>query len=367
MRRYIICAVLFLFAISLPTSSQAQKKAQDKKTGVIIYTATKKAFTDKSEALGTLRANESVDLTSTVTEKVTDITFKDNQTVKKGDVLIRMDIMEEQAELAEQRSILNEAQRQVKRLEPLIKSGAASKSILDEWRKELSTAKARIKGIQARIEQRIIRAPYDGVLGMRNISVGALIQPGSMITTVDDISVMKLDFSVAEVYLSSVKPGVKIKAKSRAYPDKEFIGKISSIDSRINPVTRSFMARAILSNNDKNLRPGQLMTIELYKNPRQALVIPEETLTADGFDSYVFVLNGEPDNYTLERRKVILGARHFGEVEVLDGLKSGDMVVIHGLIKARDGMSVFIQAEEQNNETLSQMLKQETPDTLKIK
>ena len=356
---------LCLALLTLPVTAKAQAPDGAKKpaTPVIVTTVTRSNFSDEVEAIGTLKANESVDLASSVTELVTNVLFEDNQRVKKGDILVEMNAAEELAELAEQQSFLNQAQRQVNRLSPLVKSGAASASILDENRREVAAAKARVDAIQSRVDQRIIKAPYDGILGLRNISVGALAQPGSMITTIDDDLTMKLDFAVPEVFLSSLKKGIVIEAKTEAYPDTLFEGEIASIDSRIDPVTRSIQARALIDNTDGLLKPGLLMQVVVQKNPREAIVIPEETLIANAADNFVLVATTTDGKTTAERRKVEIGTRKFGEVEILSGLKIGEQIITHGTLRVRPGAPLKIISEEKDNEPLSEMLNKNKPMT----
>lgn len=326
-------------------------------TPVVVSTVSYKQFTDKVEALGTLKANESVDLTATVTEHVTKILFEDGQRVKKGDVLVEMDSSEEQAELQEQKSFLAEAERQVNRLEPLVKKGAASASNLDTLRRESLAAEARIEAIQSRIDKRIIRAPYDGVLGLRNISVGALAQPGTVITTIDDDSVMKLDFSVPEVFISTLKPGIEIQARTKAFPNEVFAGHISSVDSRIDPVTRSIVARALIENPEGHLKPGLLMTVNVAKDPRKALVLSEEALIPQGANNFVLVIDKQGDKVTSVRRQVELGSRQFGIVEVISGVSAGEQVVTHGTLRVRPGAELEITAVEDEDTPLNKMLR----------
>lgn len=345
-------------ALILAFAPQSFAQGAGQATPVVVYQVTEKAFSDEVEALGTLRANESVELTSTVTERVSKINFNDNQSVKQGDILVEMDAAEEMAELSEQESALAEAERQVKRLAPLVRQGAASESGLDTQKLQVLAARSRIKAIQSRIDQRIIKAPYDGVLGLRNISVGALAQPGTLITTIDDLSVMKLDFSVPEIFLSSLKEGTQIESTTEAYPDDVFKGAVFSVDSRIDPVTRSIQARAIIDNGDGRLKPGLLMHVTLKKNPRQALLVPEEAMIADGQDNFVFVVKGDSTEAVAERRKVTLGARQFGEVEILEGIKAGEYVVTHGIDRLRPGAAVKIRATEKDNEPLKELLQQ---------
>lgn len=332
--------ILTLFSIWAPYHASAQPGGPAKPVSVIVQTVTKTDFTDQIEALGTLKANENVDLASTVTELVTKIHFEDGQRVQEGDVLVEMDVTEEKAELAEEQSLLREATRQVNRLKPLAERGAASKSTLDEWRRQMESSRARIQAIQSRINLREIRAPFDGVVGQRNISVGALAQPGTMITTIDDDNVMKLDFSVPSVFLAHLSEGLKITAKTRAFPGKIFEGVIKSIDSRVDPVTRSVTVRAIIDNPEKKLKPGLLMQVNLQKNPRKALVIQEEALLSQGSENFVFRIIPTDEGKSVEQVKVEIGARRKGEIEILEGLSENDEIVIHGVQKVRPGAPV---------------------------
>lgn len=351
-----ILNTLWLVPLVLAPINGYSKTDDTPATPVIVTGVKVKDFADEIEALGTLKAKESVDLSSAVTEIITKISFEDNQRVKKGDILLEMDTAEEMAELVEQDSVIAEAQRQVDRLTPLVSRGAASASALDENRRDLDGAKARATAIQSRINQRILKAPFDGVLGLRNISVGALAQPGVLVTTIDDDSVMKLDFSVPEIFLSTLKSGVMIEAETEAYPGKIFEGRIAHVDSRVDPITRSIEARALLNNDDGLLKPGLLMQVELQKDPRQALLIPEEALVANGPDNFVFVVTESDGKTSAERRKVGLGTRQYGEAEIVSGLSEGEIIVTHGTLRVRPGAPLSITGVERNGETLKQLL-----------
>lgn len=364
MKLNMLLTLLTLSVAAIPSIGDAQPGGGGP-VGVIATTVENRPITDEIEALGTLSANENVILSSTVTETVTDILFEDNERVKKGQILIEMDREEEKAELAEEESTLEEAQRQVDRLEPLVKRGAASQASLDENRREVKTSQARINAIQSRINQRVIRAPFDGVLGLRNLSVGATVQPGTTITTIDDDSVMKLDFSVPEIFMPTLAQGLDIQATAKAFPNETFTGTVSSVDSRIDPVTRSVTARALIDNPDRKLKAGMLMRVTLQKNPRQALMIPEEAITIEGAQSYVMVAeDGEGGQTIAKKQAVELGVRQGGNVEILSGLEADQKVITHGTLKARPGSPVKIRAMQTGNETLEDLLNQNN-DTAK--
>lgn len=359
---YFMPALLALVALTIPALGHTQQAP----VPVFVAKVERKSIVDELEALGTLQANENVDLTSTVTELVSKVNFDDGQRVKKGDVLIEMDAEEEIALKAEEQSRIREAERQIKRLRPLIARGSASESAIDDQRLQLRTAQARMRAIESRIRQRQIVAPFDGVLGQRNISVGALSQPGRVITTIDDDSVMKLDFAVPEIFLPVLRKGTNIVATASAWPNRVFTGTISSVNSRVDSVTRSISVRALLKNPDYKLLPGLLMRVQLQKNPRLALVIPEEALVASASNNYVMVVVAEGDKTTVDRRAVELGTRRQGEVEILSGLEQGESVVTHGTLRVRSGGAVVVKAVETNNETLTEMLEQQAgPEPVK--
>ncbi len=322
--------------------------------GVIVAEVREIPLADRIEALGTLKSRESVLITANVTDSISAIHFDDGERVKAGDLLIEMVSHEQHALLQEANARVAEAEQQYQRVKSLAASGSASASLLDERRRDLHTARATLAGVEARLADRLIKAPFDGVLGLRNISLGALVKPGDVITTLDDDTRLILDFAVPSVFLSALKPGLLVEARTRAFPDEQFDGTISSINSRVDPITRSIMVRALFANDDRLLRPGQLMTVELLRNPRQALMVPESAVLHRGDDHFVFVLTGE--ELIVAERQITLGTRQPGKVEIVEGLTAGDQVVTHGLQKARTGEPVKILAVDDGTRSLKDML-----------
>lgn len=327
-------------------------------TPVVTAVVKEKSFVDEVEGLGTLRANESVTLSSTVTERVTAIYFDDGQLVEKGDLLLEMDIAEEQAELAEEKSVLERVERELERAEALIKSKALAQNEFDSRKTNVDSARARIAAIQSRMEQRQLRAPFSGLVGLRNLSVGALVQPGTIITTIDDLSIMKLDFRVPSLYLDSLKKGASIRARSRAFPEKSFEGEIVSLDSRIDPITRTVLVRAMVPNPGLRLRSGLLMQVLLENNARQSLQVPESALLLEGDKTFVWRLVSSTDGKTssVEKAVIEVGVRKGGFVEVLAGLRAGDEVVTHGTSRLRPGAAVVVGAVDDGNLDIKKLL-----------
>lgn len=358
--RLMLFVFLLIFAVT-STLSYAQKNSQGSKSPQPVFiTQVKKAhFEDKIEALGTLRANESVVLMATVTEPVTAINFDDGQRVKAGDILVEMMSKQESAELKAEQATVEESRRQVERLEPLVKDGAASKAILDQRKREFETAKARLEEVRSRISDRVITAPFDGVLGMRNISIGAVLQPGNKITTLDDDSLMKLDFSVPAVFLSALQIGMEIETRSNSFENRIFKGKIFSIDSQIDPITRSISVRAILPNEKRLLKPGLLMSVDILKNPRDAIILPEEAIIPIGHENYVYIIEAQNGKEIAKKRSVILGSRRPGDVEIIEGINEGERVITHGTMNISDNSEVTITGIQTGGESLPDLLRRE--------
>ena len=309
------------------------------------------------EALGTLRANETVQITASVTEPVVAINFEDGQRVKAGDILVELDTAEELAELAEQQAILEEAELQTRRLTNLVEQRAASTAELDIQRREANAAKARIQAIQARIKLRRITAPFAGRVGLRNISLGALAQPQQPITTLIDDQRMKLDFDVPAVYLNTIKIGDRIEASSQAFTNQVFVGEVSSINNVIDPATRTVTVRSIMPNINSQLQPGLLMQVRLTYNLRDAIIIPEESVLINGSKHTVYQLDQVDGMTRVAAREISLGQRLRGYVEVTNGLQAGDEIVTQGLTKVKPDDTVSISTYQQRGEGLSTLLK----------
>ncbi len=354
-KRTVLPALVALTFFIQPALAQ-QAAPQGQPTPVVVSKVYIDDFVDRVEAIGTLRANETITLAATVTDTVTAVNFEDGQRVKKGDILIEMTSTEEKALLDQQRALVNEASKQLERTRALAKNGAAAASLLDERQREFTSAKAGMVALQSRLEDRIITAPFDGVVGLRNISVGALLQPGTQITTLDDDSVMKLDFPVPSVYLPSLKTGVSIVASATGF-NETFSGEISAIGSQVDDVSRSVIVRATIPNPDAKLKPGLLMTVELMKNPRKGTGIPETAIIPEGRKHFVIVVDETKTPPVAEKREIVIGTRIPGQLEVLEGLKEGEKIVTQGTMSARPNFPVKITTEQAKGESLEAVLK----------
>ena len=304
---------------------------------VVLGSPVPRDFADRIEALGTARANESVVITARVTETVQRVMFDDGAPVEAGDVLVELTSTEESAQLDEARARYADARQRYGRIVDLARQGTESQARLDQATAELDAARARLASLQARLSDRLITAPFHGVLGLRDVSPGTLVRPGDRITTLDDIDVMKIDFSVPEIFLASLETGLPIEGRSAAYRDRSFQGRVTAIDTRLDPQSRAAMARAEVDNPDHLLRPGMLITIELRANPQRSLAIPESALRPSAERQFAVRVDVEGKAELVE---VTIGRREPGHVEVLSGLSADDRIVIDGASKVRPGAQV---------------------------
>jgi membrane fusion protein (multidrug efflux system) len=303
---------------------------------VLTTAAAQKLLGIPIEAVGTAMANESVQVTSKNANTVTAIRFEEGSRVRRGQVLVELDSAEIRAEVAQAEAALAESEGQFRRSRTLAADQALSASQLETVEATLKANRARLAAAQARLEDTVIRAGFDGRAGLRNVSVGALVPPGTVITTLDDTSTIKLNFTVPEANLFVLEKGLEVTADTVGLPGRVFRGKITQIDTRVDPVSRSILVRAELPNPDGQLRPGMFMTVRLTGKEAPALVVPEGAIVPEQGLAYVYVV----EDGRVARREVRTGRRRPGEVEILDGLVEGERVVVEGTLNVSDGVAV---------------------------
>ena len=332
------------------TSGQAMARTPAKTSvPVITALATTEPFTETLEALGTAKANESVVITPTLEERVVGVYFEDGDDVSEGQVLLKLDDSEIQFQLAETRATLMEQQKQFDRIRQLAKTNATSRSRLDEEQGLLEIARAKVALMKAQLQDYTIRAPFSGALGTRQISTGAVVDSDTVITTLDDTTRIKLDFTVPEIYLGVLKLGMNVSARSAAYPDRNFEGTVAAISSRVDPETRTLTIRAHIPNPERLLKPGMLLTVDLIKDRSRTLIVPEEAVILEKDKKYALVVT--PENI-VTKIEIVTGRRSPGKVEVISGLNAGQQVIIKGITRVRSGTSVNV-VEVRNADGLS--------------
>jgi membrane fusion protein (multidrug efflux system) len=295
------------------------------------------AWSDTVQALGTARARESVTLTAKVSEIIDQVHFESGQQVEAGQPLVTLRVASQQAALGEAQSTLAEAQKQHERLQDLAAQQLVARSTLDAQGALRDVAAARVRQMRSDISDRQVRAPFAGVVGIRQVSPGALLTPSSVIATLDDISRMYVDFQVPEAALSAMVPGARVEASTAAWPGRAFTGEVQTVDARVDPETRAVTVRAAFDNPERLLRPGMLLDVRLFRPERQALVVPEIAVVQVGRDSFVYRVGAED---RIEQVTVKTGVRRDGKAEILEGIQAGDRIVVDGTGKLRPGVTV---------------------------
>jgi len=337
----LLIGVVLLAAIvvylNLP-NEQASGQRGPRATPVKTAIAETKTLPITIESLGTAVANESVNITAQVTETVKAINFEDGDKAMEGELLVQLNNIEERARVEELKANIDEAKRQFTRIADLRQTNATSEQLLDEQQARVKALEAQLDIAIAQLNDLQIRAPFSGLLGNREISIGSLVQPGTTISTLDDISVVKVDFSIAENHLGSVAKGQRLSATSVAYPGEAFEGEITNIDTRLDPVSRAIRVRATIQNKDSRLRPGMLLTVVVEKRVLNTLVLPEKALVPVEDKQFVYVVKGD----VAHQQEVVIGERRPGFVQIIEGVSVGDEVITEGTLRVRDQSPVNV-------------------------
>ncbi|WP_022728772.1 efflux RND transporter periplasmic adaptor subunit [Fodinicurvata sediminis] len=298
---------------------------------------------ERVEAVGTAEARESIEVVPEVAGRIETIHFEQGQEVAAEDILLELDSTRQQALLREAEANQRDMARQLERARQLLSSQNVPQARVDELQAGLEAASARAAAIETDIADRKIRAPFEGVVGLRRVSPGAYIDSQTIVTTLDDLSEIKMEFSVPERFMGVLSRGLPVEATSAAWPGETFEGVVSDVDTRVDPATRSLRVEATLPNEDRRLRPGMFMAVRLLVSQREnAVLVPEMAVVAEGDRPHVYVLEESEDQDSVRRVDVQIGTRLPGEVEIQEGLSEGDRVVTYGLQRLQDGATVRV-------------------------
>ncbi|WP_394129884.1 efflux RND transporter periplasmic adaptor subunit [Shewanella maritima] len=342
-----IAIVIGYFAYTQIAPKSAQQIKREKPIpNVVVAQVALMPIRDEVEALGTGKAFESITITSKISEVITSINFADGEFVEKGQLLVQLQDSEQQAKVRAAYVRLNEHKRELERISSLVTSRTIAANERDRLQSLIDGSHALLDQEVAALSDYKVNAAFSGRLGLRQVSRGGLVSPGQEITTLDDVSKIKLDFSVPERFIQDLQVGKTIEATTVAYPDIIYNGVVSSIDSRVNPATRAVTVRAIVPNDNNQLIPGMLMKVKLIKQSRESLLLPESAIIPIQNRHYVYLLDKENK---VQRVQVKIGLRTRGWVEIADGLSIGDSVIIRGILKVRPGDVVMPEQAERFN------------------
>jgi membrane fusion protein (multidrug efflux system) len=290
-------------------------------------------------AIGTFRSFESIIVRPEVTGRILDLPFREGEKVTRGQVIVRLDDSVERATLGQAEARLTLAKANFARAQTLVAREAGTVKALDEARAGLISAEADIVLAKARLEKMSIISPFDGIAGLRKVSVGDYLSPGAEVVNLEQIDPLKIDFRVPEIFLPAVKDGATIAVAVDAFPGRNFAGRIYAIDPLIDQAGRSIVVRARIDNSDTVLRPGLFARVTLTLAVREdAIFVPEQSIIPIGDKTFVYrVIDGKIANTPVK-----LGLRRNARVEVVEGLSPGDLVVTAGQLKVANGRSVTV-------------------------
>jgi membrane fusion protein (multidrug efflux system) len=304
---------------------------------VVVEVVREQAWTDALRALGTVHAREAVTVTAKVSETVQQVHFESGQEVARGAPLVTLSGQQQQASLASAEAALKEAEQLYQRQAQLASQQLVARASLDAQRATRDAARAQVAQIRANLSDRVIRAPFAGVLGLRQVSPGALVTPGTAIATLDDVSRVFVDFPVPETELAAVAPGQALSGRAGAYPGQAFDGTVATIAARLDASSRAATVRGDFPNPRGLLKPGMLVDVTLARGSRQALVVPEIAVQQIGSETFVWRVKADD---TVEKANVEVGGRIPGSAMLASGVEAGQRIVVEGVGKLQAGAKV---------------------------
>lgn len=299
-------------------------------------------FSDEIRVLGVARGRRSVNVTSATSQLITRVLFTDGQRVAAGTPLVELQSSEQDAGIIEARANVAQAERAYERYRQLAERGVAPRVMAEDAETDLATARASLAAAQARLGDRVIRAPFAGVIGLTSVTPGTYVSPGAVIATLDDTDVVRVDFPVPERYLGVLRTGTPLTATIDAYGDEPFSGRIALIDTRVNEQTRSVTARAEIPNPGGRIRPGMAVRVAIQEGQRTSIAAPEAAVQYEGSGAFVYRIAKRENGSVAQRVVVETGAVEGGFVEITSGLTAGDHIVASGLNRIQPGAPISV-------------------------
>lgn len=325
-----------------------------------------RVFQDNLEVLGVAKGRRSVTLTAATTQLIDKVRFTDGQAVRQGAVLVELKTTEQDAGVRQAQAKLVQAEREYQRWKTLADKGFASKAAVDQYQATWLSAQADVAAAKARQGDRLIRAPFAGVVGLSDVAPGALVNPGSPIVTLDDLTALRVDFQVPEQYLAQIHEGQGIDGAVDAYPGEVVHGRIQRIDTRIDERTRAVTARAEFPNPNRRLKPGMLIRVSISRGQRQSLGVPESAVAVQGDSAFVYVIRQMGERTVAEQRPVVTGLRQADFVEIVDGVQPGERIIGDGLNKVQPGQPVRVAPSPQMQAARQAMMQACAADMQKL-
>jgi membrane fusion protein (multidrug efflux system) len=308
---------------------------------VTAETARTESWQDAVAAVGTLAAVNGVDISAQAAGLIREISFQSGQTVRKGQMLLRLDAEVEASDLRSAQADADLARISADRQRALVKTDSVSKAALDKAEAELKVKEAKVAGIRAQIDKKGVTAPFDGVLGVRKIDLGQYLQPGQAIVNLQNLSVMLADFTVSQRDLSVIAPGQPVRMTTDAWPGVVFDGTIAAIEPQVDAKSGMILVQARFPNVEGRLRPGMFARIDIVRaQSAEVVTVPASAISYNLHGDAIFVVQDGPEGKQAARMVVELGERRDGRVVIRKGINPGDLVVTSGQLKLEHGSKV---------------------------
>lgn len=337
MKQWLLSLAILAVAISgtwyllQPADEKAPRLPGGRSSNVNVSTPVSGEIEDRLQAVGTTRARNSVTIANEIAGRIVEIKFEEGQRVRQGDILVVLDQRQAQADLEVAQARLKDAEAKYQRAKRLRSSNSIADAELEELETALTVARANSEAARTRLENLQITAPFDGVVGLREVSIGAYLATGTTITTLDSMDQMLVRFDVPQRFLARLHPGQSVNIGAGA--GETYRGEVTELGSRIDPQSRSLTVQSRIDNSEGQLRPGQFVDISVIFETRVTLLIPEQAVLTRGRDRFVFIA----DDGRAKRVPLTLGSRNDGKVEVINGLEADDKVIINGNDGINDG------------------------------
>ncbi|GMV63210.1 MAG: MexH family multidrug efflux RND transporter periplasmic adaptor subunit [Parvibaculum sp.] len=331
-------AVLFVYRLYGVVLGQGQQGGWPAPV-VEAVEAQKRDVNLQVSALGTLQADQAITVRPEITGIVTSIDFEDGERVEKGDLIITLDDKDLTARLMQAEARLTLTRANYQRAEQLLKQGSGTARARDEALNDFKSAEAEVAAAETALHKATITAPFSGIIGLRQVSLGEYVTAGQAITTLADVDNLRIDFRVSEVFLTEVGKGQEVNVVFDALPEQVYTGVISALDPVVSVEGRALSVRAIIRNVDGKLRPGLFGRVEIVTDTRRSIMLPEAAIvtTPTGDRAVFIVVDGHA-----KMSPVTIGTRVPGEVEILAGVEGGDTVIVSGQLKVQNGAPVEV-------------------------
>lgn len=328
--------------ISLSACSNGEKEKAPSSTNATLvvegYVVKAQAYSEHLTVTGELRAKEQVELMSSSAGQVLDIYFKEGEQVKQGQPILRMDDRQWRTQLTGLKTELNVAQKNYERKKALLDIEGSTQQEVDDIFSTIETLKSQLQQLQLNIDLANIKAPFSGVIGMRNISKGAYLKAGDVITTLTQLNQLKVDFKLPQEHLSSIKVGKTVQVLINSDTVE---AKVYAINPTIDQTSRTIHVRAIFEQKSSHIMPGTFAEVVIKTNMESdALLVPTQAIVPQINDQTLYLYK----NGKVQRSIVKTGIRTADKVRIVSGVAAGDTVITSGLLMVKEGMSISFQA-----------------------